>query len=81
MTRIDQRIAAYITELSTETVVSYSHRTLRTLYILHGKALIDELVADYFKEQNDTRARLAASREETGDRHENASTPRTRTAP
>lgn len=62
MIRPDPRIAAYIHELTVETVVSYSHITLRTLYRLHGQPLIDELVQAHFKEQqHDSRTRLAGA--------------------
>lgn len=46
----DPIIADYITELSTNGVVSYSHVTLSRLYSKHGQEFIDNLLRDYFYE-------------------------------
>lgn len=44
----DPIIAAYIKELNTPCVVSYSHHTLHRLNVQYGKCTIDKLLSEYF---------------------------------
>lgn len=50
---MDPRIAAYVQEVSRPGIpcVSYSHETLRQLYIDHGKQVIDDLLDAHWEEQ------------------------------
>lgn len=45
----DPRIAAYVAELSTNSVVSYSHLTLHRLNVEHGAALVQSLLDAHWK--------------------------------
>ena len=62
----EPRIAAYIKELGTTSVVSYSHFTLMRLYKGHGKDTIDALLHSYFhneREWDASRTRMVSPSE------------------
>ena len=46
----DPRIAAYIKELGTNSIVNYSHNTLSCLYSTHGENVVRGLLDRYFAE-------------------------------
>ena len=52
---VDPRIAAYVAELNQQSVVSYSHRTLRYLYQEHGTEVIDQLLNEHWAAVNPTK--------------------------
>ena len=55
MTTIDPRIAAYVEEISKPGIpyVSYSHHTLLTMYIEHGKQVVDHLLPEHWAKQRE----------------------------
>jgi hypothetical protein len=63
----DPRIAGYIEELETPSVVSYSHFTLARLWDEHGRDVIENLLNEHFAKQREEDMReqseLAARRQ------------------
>lgn len=55
MSAIDPRIAAYVKEVSKPGIpyVSYSHHTLRAMYIEHGKQVVDHLLTEHWANQRE----------------------------
>ena len=71
---MDQRIAAYVAEVSQPGIpfISDSHITLRHLYIDHGKEVIDQLLADHWETQRQDALRgiFLVNKKETNEVHQ-----------
>jgi len=56
MTPFEFRVKAYVEELKTDSVVSYSHITLRRLYGEFGREAVDAELEKYWEAEREARA-------------------------